>query len=443
MTVNVGKFIFLQIIGLLGLGLVAGCGVVDLVGGVLGSGTGLNNESVNALEQAQALDWQGGQGTVDGRIDHWGEYDIYEIPGAKQGDQLSLTLESLPSPGGVLVPILAVLDDQGEVVEVVGVHNLDLPDLWNEVTTHRFPPGDQPPPPPQHVIHIVLRDTPRFYLVVYHAQTLWFCGPYRLAARFLDDPGTVPLPRQRTVAVNFDGAAAVDVSMFPELSSSTVALDPWDIQQIVPSGMEGRREELIELILAWIAVRFDQYNLVVVRGTPETLASADVVIHVVNPGTLDRIGIFSAHGVELSIGLGEGRQGVALVQSGFYGNEDSSAAWPFVPDQNAVFDIGRYNQLRDVLEPIAYDTGRTAAHEIGHTLGLVHVDAGLMQWNGQGQTFERGQIQIGGTYLDGLLNEVTIPGVWQEGDRWLGEHLGWMDNPEPRQRLARLTGFLP
>ncbi len=430
------------IIILAGLWLVPGCGVMDLIGGALEAAHDLNDGSASALEQAQVLDWQDGEGTVDGRIDHWGQDDIYEIPGAKQGDRLSFTLESLPSTGSVLVPVLAVLDDQGEVVEVVGVHNLNLPEVWEEATTHRFPPGDHSLPPPQNLVHIVRRDTPRFFLVVYHAQTLWFCGPYRLTARILNGQGQVSLPRKRTVAVNFDGAAAVDASMYPELLDSTLALDPWDIQQIVPPGMENRREDLIELILAWVAVYFDRYDITVVRATPVNLASADVVVHIVNPGTLDQIGFFKARGVELSIGR-EDRQGVALVQSDFYASEDASTALRFTPDQNTTFDIGRYTQLRDVLEPIARNTGKITAHEIGHTLGLLHVDTGLMQWNGKGKTFDHGQIQIGGTYAEGLLEVVTIPGARQDGDRWLAERVGRVVNPEPRQRLARLTGYSP
>ena len=275
-------------------------------------------ENNNTLKSATAADANAGnQFTFSGKISSSDDVDMFLLGTLSPGDRVIVDIETT---SGTLDPLAVIFDDREYMLAFSDdrVSGSDY-DPYLDVTI----PGSQRP----------------YYVGVIGYPDLDTTGNYRVNVT-VDPGGGAIAAEAQVVYLNWAGGNNIEI---PNIG--TFNLDPFDATD-TGGPYDGQTEELKDLVQAEIADRFSGYNLLLLNSDDHNEPSGDhSIVH------------FGGYNPEAF--------GIAQQIDTF--NQDQT-------DQAIIFTDNIYTAFvpRPTLERMGNVIGNTAAHEVGHLLGLVH-----------------------------------------------------------------------
>lgn len=257
-----------------------------------------------------------------------------------------------------------------------------------------------------------------YYLFLHMGQLFNMPGVMSLTIR-PDQP--IPSPRTQVFAVDF---ACVEPVRLPE-SDELTQLSPMDLSAMGETTEEqaslAEMQPVVErLIIERLNAIFGPYGMMVLRAGPDELSTARYsTVHFTNdPGSPSDspfdVTLIQQDGVDVYV-----EYGVAKWDPG---NR--------VPDDDAIVFVGSYLARSGLLvstNDLVNVLAHSAAHEMGHLVGLMHVfRRSDIMWGEPNVAFTRqldfgrGQVMFGGWRSEHLY---AIPFVYQDPDKYLGRAL--------------------
>jgi hypothetical protein len=257
-----------------------------------------------------------------------------------------------------------------------------------------------------------------YYLFLHMSQSFYMPGLMSLTI----EPGQpIPSPRPQVFAVDF---ACVEPVRLPE-SDELTQLSPMDLsamgQTIEEQASLAEIQPAVERLIAErLNAIFRPYGMTVMRVTPnEPITDEHSTVHFTNdPGgpsdsPFDTT-LIQQDGVEIYVAYG--------VAEWDPGNR--------IPDDDAVVFVGSYLDQSGLLvstNDLVNILAHSAAHEMGHLVGLMHVfRRSDIMWGEPNVAFTRqldlgrGQVMFGGWRSEDLY---AIPFIYQDPDKYLGHTL--------------------
>ncbi len=272
----------------------------------------------NTLADARQVTWDSpDKSQFTARIDSDSDVDVYDLGELSPGDRLYVDITAL-TPG--LDPVAAVFDER----EYLHIFNDD-----------RTPDASDLNP----LIDEIIRG-PRghYYLAIAPYPERVVTGDYRVDIEITPGVG-LPTPEPQIVYLNWAGGQNVRIE-----NVGVFDIAPFDAADLGPYA--GRTEEMKDAIQAVIADRFDGYQLDLRNSDDDPVPS--------EPHSTIYFG-------------GEDPSAFAIAEQIDVFDQDHS-------DDAIVFTDGFRGAFATTpsLQQMATAIGNTAAHEIGHLLGLVH-----------------------------------------------------------------------
>ncbi len=291
--------------------------------------TGNDVEPNDSFEAATGTNTGSLGATVfEGRIDQMGDVDVFSLGTLTRGDQITIDFIIEGSP---LRPTVALFDADERVIDIRSYP-------FVETGLHAMGMVDQP----------VRRATQRHWLVVTHGANETTLGPYRLEVT-IAPAESLPVPQRQTVLLDFRGGT------FDPPILGTTTVDPFSAAAISEQ-YAGRDDRLKQGIVEAITEDFAGLDVMIITSDAPLPPGIETFTTILLGSTNDAV-LAAARGVD-PYNLDRCDDGVIFTAA------FSRNTFGFTPELNR----------------LALGIGQAASHEIGHLLGLRHVndDAALM-----------------------------------------------------------------